>query len=177
MFTKFCNLISVFILKLIMLVMCLLVVVTIWQVFSRFVLNDPSTFTEEIMRYSLIWVGLLGSAYGFSKYEHMALTILPNKLKGIARFTLNFTINMCVLVLSLTVISYGGLRMMSVSAGQTSAILKLSMPLIYSVLPISGATTIIFTVRNIIGDILLFAEEDCVPGNDTVPVADKNAEV
>lgn len=106
MFTKFCDLVSVIILKLIMLVMSLLVAGTVWQVFSRYVLNNPSTFTEEIMRYSLIWVGLLGSAYGFYKHEHMALTILPNKLTGIARFTLSFAINMCILALSFSVIAH-----------------------------------------------------------------------
>lgn len=160
MFTKFCDLVSVIILKLIMLVMSLLVAGTVWQVFSRYVLNNPSTFTEEIMRYSLIWVGLLGSAYGFYKHEHMALTILPNKLTGIARFTLSFAINMCILALSFSVIAYGGLRMMSVSIGQTSAILKTSMPLVYSVLPISGVATIIFTIKNIADDVVLFAKED-----------------
>jgi len=172
MFTKFCDLISGIILKLIMAVMGLLVAGTVWQVFSRYVLNNPSTFTEEIMRYSLIWVGFLGSAYGFYRYEHMALTILPNKLKGLSRFTLSFAINMCVIVLSASVIAYGGLRMMSVSAGQTSAILKLSMPLIYSVLPVSGVATVIFTINNMLSDILLFGREDGA-GNSAASFAAK----
>ncbi|MFP7334128.1 TRAP transporter small permease subunit, partial [Shouchella clausii] len=34
----------------------LMVLVAIWQVFSRYVLNAPSTFSEEFLRYSLIWV-------------------------------------------------------------------------------------------------------------------------
>lgn len=160
MLTRFCDLIANIILKLIMTVMSLLVAGTVWQVFSRYILNDPSTFTEEVMRYSLIWVGFLGSAYGFYRYEHMALTILPNKLKGLSKFAVSFTINLCVLIFSAAVITYGGLRMMSVSAGQTSAILKLSMPLVYSVLPVSGAAAIIFTLKNITDDMILFARCD-----------------
>ncbi|MCK4758607.1 MAG: TRAP transporter small permease subunit, partial [Candidatus Aminicenantes bacterium] len=35
----------------------------LWQVFTRFVLRDPSSFTEELARYLLIWVGLLGASY------------------------------------------------------------------------------------------------------------------
>lgn len=160
MFTRLCDLLGNIILKLIMLVMALLVVGTVWQVFSRFVLNNPSTFTEEVMRFSLIWIGFLGSSYAFYKRDHMALTILPNKLKGIYKFALDFAINMCVMVMSFSVITYGGLRMMSVSAAQTSAILKLSMPMVYSVLPISGVATMVFTLKLITDDIFRFAGED-----------------
>ena len=28
----------------------------LWQVFSRYILNDPSTFTDELSRYLLIWI-------------------------------------------------------------------------------------------------------------------------
>ena len=36
----------------------------IYQVFTRYVLNSPSDFTEEIVRYLLIWTGFMGAAYG-----------------------------------------------------------------------------------------------------------------
>ena len=36
------------------------------QVFSRYVLNSPVAFTEELVRYSLIWTGFIGAAYAFS---------------------------------------------------------------------------------------------------------------
>lgn len=44
------------------------------QVFSRYVLNSPVAFTEELVRYSLIWTGFIGAAYAFSTREHMSLT-------------------------------------------------------------------------------------------------------
>ena len=37
--------------------MSLLVIDVPWQVFSRFILQDPSSFTEELARFLLIWVG------------------------------------------------------------------------------------------------------------------------
>ena len=40
-----------------------MVINVLWQVFTRFVIRDPSSFTEEAARYMMIWVGLLGSAY------------------------------------------------------------------------------------------------------------------
>uniref|UniRef100_UPI001C3035E3 TRAP transporter small permease n=1 Tax=Bacillus sp. GbtcB13 TaxID=2824758 RepID=UPI001C3035E3 len=35
--------------------MAIMVLGAIWQVFTRYVLNSPSTFSEELLRYSLIW--------------------------------------------------------------------------------------------------------------------------
>ena len=45
----------------------------LYQVFTRYVLNSPAAFTEEIVRYLLIWTGFIGAAYAFSTRQHMAL--------------------------------------------------------------------------------------------------------
>ena len=34
----------------------------IWQVVSRYVLKDPASVTEELSRFILIWIGILGAA-------------------------------------------------------------------------------------------------------------------
>ena len=54
----------------------------LWQVFTRYVLNSPAAFTEELVKYSLIWTGFIGAAYAFSTREHMALTLVRDKLTG-----------------------------------------------------------------------------------------------
>ena len=43
-----------------------------WQIFTRWILKNPSTFTDEFLRYVLIWASMLGSAYCFYKDEHLA---------------------------------------------------------------------------------------------------------
>ena len=53
-----------------MLFLCVL-----WQVFSRYVLNNPATFTEEVSRFAVIWLSLLGTAYACGKLEHMAYNL------------------------------------------------------------------------------------------------------
>ena len=44
----------------------------LWQVFTRWVLQDPSSYTEELARYLLIWIGLLGAAYAAGLTAHAA---------------------------------------------------------------------------------------------------------
>ncbi len=62
--------------------MSLMVVNVLWQVATRFLLNDPSSFTEEIARYLLIWVGLLGSAYAVGKRSPSGDRSAPFQVEG-----------------------------------------------------------------------------------------------
>ncbi|MDP7572961.1 MAG: TRAP transporter small permease subunit, partial [Myxococcota bacterium] len=55
------------------------VVNVLWQVLSRYVLGSPSSFTDELARYLLVWVGLLGSAYAAGQRLHVAVDLLPGR--------------------------------------------------------------------------------------------------
>ena len=43
----------------------------ILQVFTRFFTSNPSAFTNELARYLMIWLGVLGAAYISGKNEHV----------------------------------------------------------------------------------------------------------
>jgi len=64
------------------LVMGMLVVCVVWQVFSRYVLSQPSTMTDEIARFSMIWVGLLGAAYTVGAQRHLSIDLFTHNLSG-----------------------------------------------------------------------------------------------
>lgn len=53
----------------------------LWQVFTRFVLHHPASYTEELARYLLIWIGLLGAAYAAGNKLHLAIDLFSAKLK------------------------------------------------------------------------------------------------
>ena len=112
----------------------------LWQVFTRFVLRDPSTFTEELARYLLIWVGLLGAAYAAGQRKHLAVDLLPTRLAGRARRRLLRFIEACVLVFALAVLVVGGGRLVWVTLylQQTSAALQVPLGYVYLALPLSG---------------------------------------
>ena len=62
--------------------MLALVVSVSWQVISRYVFSSPSSWTEEVARFILIWVSMLGAAYAFRTRAHLGLDLLPKKLMG-----------------------------------------------------------------------------------------------
>ncbi len=120
--------------------MGLLVVDVLWQVFSRYVLSNPSSFTEELARFLLIWVGLLGAAYASGRHMHLAVDILPSKLEGRQRLWLEVFIQAVTLVFVLAVMVYGGSRLVWVTLylGQMAAALQMPLGYVYVVIPLSG---------------------------------------
>jgi len=85
-----------------------LFVCVIIQVFTRYVMNDPAVFTEEVSRYSMIWLSLLGAAYAAGRIEHMAYTMLPDQLSGSKLHLHMRAVAVIVLLFAGSVMCYGG---------------------------------------------------------------------
>lgn len=141
-----------FIQVLIAVLMGLMVVNVTWQVFSRYVLGDPSSFTDELSRYMMIWLGLAGAAYVSGKNGHLAIDILPEKLKGKQLFYLQLCIHSLVVVFGLFVMIIGGGNLVYITQilQQKSATLQIPLSWIYGIVPISGALVVYYHLFHII---------------------------
>ena len=120
--------------------MLALVAAVLWQVISRYVFSSPSSWTEEIARFLLIWISLFGAVWAFRTGMHLGLDILPKKLTGVsARRLRQFTLGL-ILLFSIAVLVVGGgsLVQLTWELKQYSAVLGLPMSLVYSVIPIAG---------------------------------------
>lgn len=128
--------------------MSVLVIDVLWQVFSRYVLNDPSSFTEELARFLLIWVGLLGASYAAGQRMHLAVDILPDRVQGARRHYLGLFILACTVLFALSVMVFGGARLVWVTLflGQTAAALQMPLGYVYVVLPVSGLLIAFYAV-------------------------------
>ena len=123
------------------------------QVFSRYVLNSPVAFTEELVRYSLIWTGFIGAAYAFSTREHMSLTLVRDKFTGKAHTALLVAIDGLILLLAILVITIGGFKLAVSASREFSALLGIPRSLVYAIAPISGVFIVIAQIINIYEDI------------------------
>ncbi|NIM51753.1 MAG: TRAP transporter small permease subunit [Gemmatimonadales bacterium] len=128
--------------------MSIAVLNVLWQVFTRFVLADPSRFTDELARYLLIWIGLLGASYAVGGHMHLAIDLLPSRLTGRRRFYLSVLIEASVFLVALSVLVIGGVRLvtLTLTLGQTSAALHVPLGYVYVALPLSGLLMMFFSV-------------------------------
>lgn len=112
----------------------------LWQVFTRWALGSPSSYTEELARYLLVWIGLLGAAFVSGRGKHLAIDLLPETLTGRRRAVLGLGIDGCVFVFALLVMVVGGGRLVQLTwrFNQLSAALGLPLGVVYLVIPLSG---------------------------------------
>ena len=128
-------------------IMAVMVVNVIWQVFTRFVLGAPSSYTEELARFLLIWVSLLGGAYAAGQRMHLAIDVVTSRLGEASRARADTAIHVAVLLFAFAAMVVGGVRLvyLSFALEQMSAALRLSLGYVYLVVPISGLLIIFYT--------------------------------
>lgn len=118
-----------------------IVIVVTWQIVSRYLLRSPSSYTEEIARFMLIWIGLLGAAYAYRTKMHLGLDLLTAKLTGAARMWAGLFSAVCVAGFAVLVMIIGGIQLVGLiwELKQSSSALGVQIAFIYSVIPLSGA--------------------------------------
>lgn len=133
-------------------IMAILVVTVLWQVFSRYFLPQPSPWTEEMSRFLLIWVTLLGAAYLTGQGGHIAIDLVSARLSGTARVRLHMFIRGSILFFALVAFCAGGINLIyiTLTLGQSSSVLGIPLGYVYMVIPISGVLIVFYTLHDII---------------------------
>ena len=137
--------------KILVLLLSLMVASVLWQVFSRFLLSAPSTITDEITSFSLIWVGLLGPAYATGKNLHLAIDLIPKKTIAKNEKIFNAIVHLSVFLFAFCVMLIGGIRLcwLSFQFEQTSAALEIPLGYIYLIVPLSGLIICYYCINSL----------------------------
>ncbi|HEX6209691.1 MAG TPA: TRAP transporter small permease [Methylomirabilota bacterium] len=133
-------------------IMAVMVANVLWQVFTRFVLRAPSSYTEELARFLLIWLSLLGAAYATRLRLHLAIDLFPSRFQGASRRRADLFIHACVFLFALLAMVIGGLRLvyLSFALSQISAALRVSLGYVYLVVPVSGLLIMFYVIAAVL---------------------------
>ena len=115
----------------------------LWGVFTRYVMANQASWSEELARFLLVWIGILGAAYASGQRMHLSIDLLPEKpVRLIAALIIAFAL--CVMVV-------GGIRLVMLTAdlGQTSPALGIPMSVVYAVVPLSGLLIIFYRLPDL----------------------------
>ncbi len=124
----------------------------LWGVFTRYVMGAQASWSEELARFLLIWIGILGAAYAAGKKMHLAIDLYPTSLPVHKQKRLYIFIHSLVILFCLSVLIVGGIRLVYVTStlGQVSAALGLPLAVVYTIVPISGLLVIYYKALDII---------------------------
>lgn len=133
-------------------IMGVMVINVLWQVGSRYLLQSPSSFTDELARYLLIWLSILGASYVTGKKMHLSIDLLAQKVSPEKRKSLNTLVYAIVAIFALLAMVIGGSRLVYIvsSLGQISPALEIPLSFVYIVLPVGGVIIIYYSILNML---------------------------
>ena len=114
-----------------------LFVVFVLQVFFRYVLEQPLSWSEELARYAFVWLSFLGAAMALGKRLHFGVDYFVNKFPPRFSAGLEVGTNLLILIFVLVVIVKGYETALSAGA-MHSAGLNLRMDAVFAAIPVSG---------------------------------------
>ena len=142
---------------LLILAMGTLVIDVLWGVLSRAlaswgVLAGQSSWTEELARYLMIWVGLLGACLAFEKRAHLGVDYFVGKFHPSGQRILKLGALCVVLLFAVGVLVVGGWELVTrtLALQQYTPALGIPKAWVYLAVPISGVFTVIFTLGQMI---------------------------
>jgi len=121
--------------------MCITVGSVVLGVIFRYFLRDALVWSEEVARYAMIWVSMLGGGIAFRLGAHVAVDFLVNALPDGARRVIIFAGQLGMLVFLVVVVWYG-IDVTQQVSGQRTAALRISIAWAYSAVPIGAALMI-----------------------------------
>ena len=133
-------------------IMSVMVINVLWQVFTRYVMTTPSSFTDELARYLMIWIGVLGAAFVSGKNMHVAIDVLPSKLNETNRKKLAKVVDFIIISFVFFAMVVGGIRLVYLTyiLEQHSPALQIPLALVYLVLPLSGLLIIYYKTADLL---------------------------
>jgi TRAP-type C4-dicarboxylate transport system permease small subunit len=133
-------------------IMSVMVLNVLWQVFTRFIVGTPSSFTDELARYLMIWLGILGAAYVSGKNMHVAIDVLPQRAKPNTQKKIKLLVYVLIIAFAFFALVIGGARLVYITyvLNQQSPALQIPLALVYLAIPISGILIIYYKISDII---------------------------
>lgn len=124
------------------LLLAVISVLGLWQVVARFVLSQPSTWTEESMRRLLIWCVMLGVVVAFRRGALVSVDLVLRTSRGHVRTAVRWVITIASLAF-LAVLLWFGIDLAWRVRFQTFASMDLSMAWAYAALPVGAALAMV----------------------------------
>lgn len=129
----------------------LLALIVVWQVFSRQVLGDPATWTDEGARMSFVWLGLFASAYVFGERGHIAVEYLARKTPAGIERSVAIGVQIVVMAFALVILAWGGWAAAQNAWGQQLSALPFTYGHMYLAMPITGVLVTFYALHHIRG--------------------------
>jgi TRAP-type C4-dicarboxylate transport system permease small subunit len=129
--------------------MALMVLDVTWQIGTRFLTSSPSSWSEEVARFLLIWIGLLGAAWAYRQRAHLGLSYLIENFDCHTQKKIEIFSYLISATFAILVMIYGGMQLvlLTLELNQLSASLGIKIGYVYMVIPLSGVMITLYALN------------------------------
>ena len=121
------------------------------NIILRYFFNANTTWAEEFVRYSMIWITFIGMAICFKKGIHFSVDILIKSLPDKGSRLLQIIINIISIIFMLMLIYYGmEITIFNFHSGQITPSLEISISWVYLAIPVGAALSLLHLILNTI---------------------------
>ncbi|MCQ1061161.1 TRAP transporter large permease subunit [Photobacterium sp. ZSDE20] len=120
----------------------LMSITIVYQVLSRYVLGSPSSLSEEVLRYALIWLGILGAGVACLHGRHLNLPLINNYISLNNQRMLS-AFNTTVTIIYGFIMLIGGIVAVNKNSNFETPMLGVSIGVFQSVIFIAGFLIIV----------------------------------
>jgi len=122
-----------------------MVVSMIWQVLGRYVFGHAPGWSEELARFLMLWVTMLGTASALRAGGNLAVTTLVDGL-GARGLALVLALRDAVMVAAAGLLVWQGFLFAQLNDAQESAALEIPMTVPYAAVPVGAALIVVMVL-------------------------------
>ncbi len=145
--------------KILLLCLGFMGVVLFAQVFTRFILNQPLMWSEELVRFLQIWITFLGIGYGIRSKSHISMVLVYNKMnryiQSVFDILTDVTIIVCFGMLVPSAWSFIQLQHQIASSA-----MGLKMSIVYFPIIVGSIVAVLYSLVNIVESIRKIIRKD-----------------
>jgi len=115
------------------------------QVFFRYVLNDPLTWSEELARYLFIWCAFLGWIVASRKRSHLAMTFVVDKMPPRAQAAIGAAIEIATILFA-WILGTRGARLVANNWDVENVAVPFNLGVVYLIEPVAAVAITAYAI-------------------------------
>lgn len=128
--------------------MGIMVVFVFLNVILRFVFNTGLASSEEVSRYTFVFMTFIGAVVAMRESEHLSVDMLIKRFPKKGQIISSIVVNVIILIM-MAILTLGSIKMVIQSSGAKTAVLGLPFSFLYSICILSGVCIGILALEKI----------------------------
>jgi len=127
------------------------------QVFFRYFLDNPLTWSDELARYLFVWCAFLGWVIAARRRSHLAITMMQSRLSARPRAALVACAALAAVAFAI-VLSYYGVRITLRNADVETPSLFFTIGVVYAIVPVAALAVALHAISDLVAAVRVFRQ-------------------